>query len=74
MFPWLQNFLTGILVFYLMPTSIPESAAELKNWNLEFDKDLVTYNARVLPQEKVYQKDKNVMLASCVKSTSVIPI
>lgn len=40
--------------------TLPDSAAELKNWKLEFAKDLVTYGARVLPQEKIYQKDKTL--------------
>ena len=32
----------------------------LKDWNVEFAKDLNAMNGRVLPQEKIYQKDSQV--------------
>ena len=30
-------------------------AAELDGWNLEFDQNLVSYSARVLPTETIFQ-------------------
>ena len=32
----------------------------LKDWNVEFAKDLTSLNGRVLPQEKVFQKESQV--------------
>ncbi|CAH3013726.1 unnamed protein product [Porites evermanni] len=36
-----------------------QSAAELAGWNLEFEKETLTLNGRVLPPEKIFQKDRN---------------
>ena len=33
----------------------------LKDWNVEFGKDLTSVNGRVLPQEKVFQKESQVL-------------
>ena len=40
----------------------PKSKAELDGWNLMFDDQLVRFGARVLPPEKIYQKDSEVKL------------
>ena len=37
--------------------SNPKCAAELDGWNLEFDQNLVSYSARVLPTETIMQAD-----------------
>ena len=37
--------------------SNPKCAAELDGWNLEFEKKLISYSARVLPTETIMQAD-----------------
>ncbi|XP_068681290.1 piwi-like protein 1 [Montipora foliosa] len=36
-----------------------ESSAELAGWNLEFEKETLNLPGRVLPAEKIYQKNRN---------------
>ena len=38
----------------------PKCKAELDGWNLVFDDKLVRFGARVLPPEKIFQKDSEV--------------
>ena len=40
----------------------PKSSKELSGWNLTFDDQLLRYTARVLPQEKIMQRNGDVSL------------
>ena len=40
--------------------SHPEAQEILQGWNLRFDKELVNFDARVLPTEKIFQTSKQV--------------
>ena len=37
-----------------------EASEILQGWNLRFDKELVNFDARVLPSEKIHQANKQV--------------
>ena len=52
---------TIILKWYVTATCRhPEANAELTNWGLSFDKDLLQLPARILPTEKIIQRGAKV--------------
>ena len=51
----------------------------LKDWNVEFTKDLTSINGRVMPQEKIFQKEAQVctiiiVIYACILSSAIAPI
>jgi hypothetical protein len=40
--------------------SKPDIKEELEGWNLQFDPNLLKFQARVLPPEKIYQRSATV--------------
>ena len=47
-------------ILSLLFFSNPKCAAELDGWNLDFDQNLLSYPARVLPTEMIFQADGKV--------------
>ena len=49
-----------MIVYFPTLSSNPKCAAELESWNLKFDKELISYPARVLPTEQIFQTEARV--------------
>lgn len=58
----------------LFDSSNPVSAKEMRDWNLEFAKNLLTMNGRRLPTEKIFQSRPEMAVRYCSRSVVIIEV